>query len=228
MSSSAFGDLRARLDEVRTLSALDPARSGDVSQPSVSNAVNRAAIVLLTAHVEGYLEDLVTEALDRFVENAAPVERLPLLLRALHAEHHLKQIAPISDRNVRAPRIERMFAAEAPMWMTGAVAQARMIQARLVCAEMTNPGSREIGTFLELIGVRIGDYLVRIGANASLSQIDGLVHRRNQIAHGEANVTGAFGDVDTYLGIVSALAHHIDSAVAEIVQSICGLGAAPW
>jgi len=228
MSSSAFGDLRARLDEVRTLSALDPARSGDVSQPSVSNAVNRAAIVLLTAHVEGYLEDLVSEALDQFVANAAPVERLPLLLRALHAEHHLRQIEPMSDRNVRAPRIAKMFAAEAPMWTTGTLAQAHMIQARLVCAEMSNPGSREIAAFLELIGVRIEDYLAGIGASASLSQIDGLVHRRNQIAHGEANATGAFGDVDTYLGIVGALAHHIDSAVAGVVQTICGLGAEPW
>lgn len=228
MSSSAFGDLRARLEEVRTLSALDPARSGDVSRPTVSNALTRAAIVLLTAHVEGYLEDLVTEALDQLVAKAVPVERLPLLLRALHAEHHLKQLEPMSDRKARAPRIEKMFAAEAAMWTTGELAQAHMVKAKLVCAEMSNPGSREIAAFLELINVRIEDHLARVGSNASLSQIDGLVHRRNQIAHGEANSTSAFGDVDTYLGIVGTLANYIDNAVAQAVQEICRLSAAPW
>lgn len=228
MSSSAFADLRARLDEVRTLSGLDPARQGDVSRANVSNAVNRACIVLLSAHVEGYLEDLMTEVLEHLVTNAAPVQQLPLLLRALHSESHLKQLEPMSDRRVRAPRIEKMFVTESPLWAPGAVARTSMLRPKLVCAEMNNPGSSEIAAFLELIGVDIGASLDAAGAGSTLGKIDGLVHRRNQIAHGEANATGAFSDVDSYLAVVNDLAHHADKAAAESLQRICGLSALPW
>lgn len=84
MTSAALSDLGARLDEVRILAAQDPSRINPSAVSPLSGPVNRASLVLLTAHLEGFLEDLVTECLDNMVTNSPEVENLPLLLRAIH------------------------------------------------------------------------------------------------------------------------------------------------
>jgi len=190
--------------------------------------VNRACLVLLSAHLEGFLEDLVVEALDALVQNGARVERLPLLLRAIHAEEHLRAIEPMKDRNARAPRIGKLFSAESPMWVTGTIVQRQMVRQKTVCSEMENPGSREIRQFLALVGVDIAHFLESRGAMFALSRIDGLVGRRNAIAHGEASTSATFKDVDGYLSNVEELSQHIDAAVADTVKGICLAMTLPW
>jgi hypothetical protein len=228
MSSRSYGDLGTRLDEVRVLSGIDPLRQGDASQPSVSNAVNRGCLVLLSAHLEGYLEDLVLEAIDYLVQAGIPVDRLPLLLRALHVEDHLRQMEQMRDRNARAPRIERMFAREAPMWAAGGQLQQTMMRPTMVCAEMDNPGSTEIRQFLELLGVDLEEHLTQRGVSDLLRRINGLVFKRNGVAHGEVTASATHGDVDDYIVLVTDLCGNIDAAMAGSLRDICSLTALPW
>jgi hypothetical protein len=185
--------------------------------------------VLLSAHLEGFLEDLLLEALDLVVARGTQVERLPLILRALHAETHLAELSPMNDRNSRAPRIQRMFLQESALWSAGQVVQSTMIRQATVRAEMGNPGSKEIRQFLELVGVNIREYLNNAGGAAHLlGRVDGLIGLRNQVAHGEINVSATFQDVDAYLGIVYELCRHADGAVATSIQGMCALAALPW
>src|SRR4051812_38182788 len=103
MTSTAFADLRSRLDEVRLLSSTDPLRNDKRGDAQLSNAICKSCLVLLSAHLEGYIEDLATVALDEMVHNSLPVELVPLTLKALHAERHLIALEPMRDRNARAP-----------------------------------------------------------------------------------------------------------------------------
>jgi hypothetical protein len=232
MTSAARTDLKNGLDEVRLLTAQDPGRAESpqsaVSSASLSNALSRACIVLLSAHLEGYLEDIVTEAMDALASHGALVERLPLLLRTVHAEEHIFDLEPMNDRNSRAPRIQRMFQIEGPLWTTGNVLTRTMLRPNTVCGKMSNPGSREVKQFLDFIGVDIEKYADTRGATGVLSQINGLVGIRNAIAHGEATSNTTFMDIDNYLDIVEFLANYVDSAAAESVQTICQLTARPW
>jgi RiboL-PSP-HEPN len=228
MSSRSFLDLTDRLAEVRALAGLDPSRSADESQPKISNAVNRACILLLSAHLEGFLEDLVQDALDYIVSVASPVERLPLALRALHAEKHLREIEPIKDRNIRAPRIQKLFMDEAALWTVGSVVQAAMIKPAVVRAEMSNPGSAEIKSFLRYLDVDIEEFLKLNGEIHLLGRVNGLVLRRNQVAHGEVNATATPVDVDGYISVVADLCRHIEDAVAAAVRRLCQLSVPPW
>ena len=91
LMSKGLLDLSSRLDECPVTHIVDPSRVGDVTQPSRSNALTRDAFLLLSSHLKGYLEDLVTESLDLMVHHATLVEDLPLLLRAIHVEEHLKK-----------------------------------------------------------------------------------------------------------------------------------------
>jgi hypothetical protein len=226
--SAALLDLSTRLGEVRLLTSLDPSRAGDVTKPDESNALTRACILLLSAHLEGYLEDLVTEALDLLVHHATLVDDLPLLLRAIHVEEHLRRIEVMQDRNARAPRISAMLAAETPLWIAGNKLRAGMLRPKMVCSEMNNPGSREICQFLRFIGIDVEAYLTSVGNLPVLNQVNGLVGRRNAIAHGDASTTAAYSDIDQYLIVVGDLSRELDAAVAQQLQSICRLPTLPW
>lgn len=228
MSSDSLRHLGDRLREVATLSGMDPARSGDTSRPDASNALARACIVLLSAHLEGYLEDLLVEVLDKFVSSRTLVERLPILLRALHAEKHLTELEPMTDRNRRAPRIQRMFDSEGPIWIAGNPVTSKMVNAKLVCEQMNNPGSKEIAAFLNLVGVDIAAHFRLHGGAATLGRVNGLVALRNQIAHGEAAAGATHRDVDDYAKLVSDLCAQIDIAVGASVRNICGMSVLPW
>lgn len=228
MSSGALDDLDERLNEVRILTGTDPARTGDHSRPRLSGAISRASIVLLSAHLEGYLEDIAVEALDVLVDNEAPIEKLPLILRAIHAEDHLVEIEPMKDRNARAVRIERLFLGESSLWINGGTLKSTMLRHATVCKEMSNPGSREVKRFLELVGLDLAVFLKNRGSDRLLGRIDGLVGKRNAIAHGEASVTTTFTDVDEYIALVDELAAEIDVGVAQSLQIICGSPTRPW
>lgn len=227
--SDSLSDLQRRLDEVRLLTGQDPERVGRAPNRSLSNALSRSCLVLLSAHLEGYLEDVAVEAIDYLTSEAVAVERLPLLFRALHAEEHLRDLEPMKDRNARAPRIERLFAEESALWGVGMSLAPGMVRAVTVCAEMDNPGSKEIKRFLQLIGVDdIDDYLSVSGAPGLLGQVNGLVAKRNAIAHGELSALATYGDVDNYVTLVDDLARHVDRAIAFAVQSTCQTAITPW
>jgi hypothetical protein len=206
---------------------MDPLRSGYSDDVATGNAINRACVVLLCAHLEGFLEELVTEAIDSLVGRAM-VERLPLTLRALHAEEHLREIEPTRDRSKRAPKIERMFKEESFLWSSGQVLEAAMVRPKAVCAEMSNPSSREVRQFLELLGIDIEQYLTNIGQESLLGKINGLVALRNSIAHGEVTASATAADVDQYLNVVGELGRSIDEAVGLAVMRMCNMTSVRW
>lgn len=230
MTSGSFNDLGGRLDEIRCLTALDPDRSANraFKDARLSAALNRACLVLLSAHLEGFLEDLATEAIDYLVAGGALVERLPLLLRSLHAEEHIRRVEEVKDRKARASRIETLITSEASLWVNGNVLTAPMVRVKTICGEMSNPGSTEVRRFLELLGVDIRGHLDNAGKMSSLGRVDGLVGKRNAIAHGESTASATHVDIDVYVSAVTDLASEIDAAVAAAVRDACGTAALPW
>lgn len=227
MTSQSYGDLGDRLNEVNILTRLDPTRSGWIGGEATGNAINRACIVLLCAHLEGFIEDIVTEAMD-VMAGRAKVDDIPLIFRSLHAEDHIKDIEPIKDRNSRAPKIKRMFESESSWWVSGNVLQPAMIRASMICGEMSNPGSKEIRQFLQLVDVDIDKYLRDVGKFELLGLANGLVAKRNSIAHGEIGALPTHGDVDRYIAGVRDLGLCIDEALGLSMKAMCGLTSSPW
>jgi len=229
MTSAALTKMAARLDEVIVLSATDP-RINDPrsSNATLSGAVNRACVVLLSAHLEGYLEDVALEALDVFITEAICVDDLPLLLRAVHAEDHLGVLEQMKDRKARAPRIQDLLQSELGLWQPGNRLATPMLRASTLSKQMSNPGSREMRSFLELVGVDLKDWLQRTSDMPLLGDADGLVARRNAIAHGEVSASVTSADVSRYIISVETLSRSIDEAVAERLMQICSLHVRPW
>ena len=229
MTSQAFRVMEDRLEEVRILSRSDPIkRDVQSSELTLSRAVNRACVLLLSAHLEGYVEDVTVEALDCLLSLTACVDNLPLLLRSVHAEDHLLALEQVRDRNVRASQIRDLIASEMDLWSKGNRLRVGMLRSRAVCKQMNNPGSREIRKFLELLGIDIRGWLVQTQEQDLLGRTDSLVARRNAIAHGEVSASVTHLDVESFLQTIEALAQAIDAAMADAVMHICQSTSRPW
>lgn len=234
MSAEALVEFSDRLREISLLSALDPARGLAPGarltreEQLTSNALNRSSIVLLSAHLEGFLESLAAGVLDALVANAAEVHRLPLSLRAIHVDGPLKQVVEIADPNKRYPRIQALFASHSAIWDDSKVLEQSMINVGAIVDRMSNPQEKAIVAFLSYVGVDIRDHLNQVGKLPLLQRATSLVDLRNQIAHGGQVSSTTYSDLDDYLRDVSELCVEMGAAAAASVQAICKLNQLPW
>jgi len=75
MASRAYHNLFARLDDIEQLMAAHEAVGGtERGRRFGLVALNRASVLLLSAHLEGYLEELMAEALDTVHTGLSPSE----------------------------------------------------------------------------------------------------------------------------------------------------------
>ena len=226
MPSAALHSLTTvRLAEVRELVGLRPEEqtSGTAGQRA---AVNRAAVVLLCAHLEGFLEELIGELVDHLNSSTPRTENVPLLLRAAHVTSDIDAIAAMTDAGARAERIESLFQDHRDLWLAGTL----IFQLRVekLTAGMSNPGAREISRLFLLAGVEdvFSEVTLTDGSDPN-KRINELVRVRNSIAHGEdTKVTD--DQVDRYLDAVECLGRCLDSVIARHLQTITESATLPW
>jgi hypothetical protein len=193
------------------------------------NAVNRAVVVLLTAHVEGFVEDLAAEAIDHLHREGPPIQNVPQLLRALHCDVDVLEIARLSDRKARAGRLGKLFADRMALWQVGGTLQPGMLSTELLRSQMSNPGSREVARFAELLGVADLWESVEDPEHVSIRGVlNEMVGKRNAIAHGDTAAKSTSTDVDRYVTAIEYFARELDRLVAQAVARVCEASALPW
>ena len=190
-------------------------------------ALCRAAVVLLSSHMEGFFEDLVKDALQFHELNKTKISLLPLRLRLLQLRKALDLVDRGADerswQNVTLIR-ESLFSDESKFCAIGAI--------DLEChtAGFANPGSNEVKDLLYSVG--IPDIwtiiLARKPGNVVLrGSLDALVSRRNPIAHGDAGAKATVKDVIGYLKDMRRLVTEFDEVTSEQLSKISGLPD-PW
>jgi hypothetical protein len=224
-SGALLSLLTVRLAEVRELVNLRPADLPPaVAGPRV--AVNRAAVVLLCAHLEGFLEDVVGELVDQLNSSAPRVEDIPLRLRAAHVTGEIDAIAEMTDAASRAQRIERLFRDHGDLWLAETLIS--QLRVETITTGMSNPGASEINRLFLSVGLdNILDEVTLTDGSDPVRRVNEFVGVRNSIAHGEdTKVTD--DQVDRYVDAVECLGRDLDAVVARHVQSITGRRTLPW
>jgi hypothetical protein len=224
-SAALLSLLTVRLAEVRELVNLRPTDQPPAAAGS-RGAVNRAAVVLLCAHLEGFLEDLVGELIDQLNASAPRVADVPLRLRAAHVTGEIDAIAAMTDAASRAERIERLFRDHGDLWL----ADTLIFQLRVekITADMSNPGASDVNRLFLSVGIENAlDEVTLSDGGDPVKRVTEFVGVRNSIAHGEdTKVTD--DQVERYVDAVECLGRDLDSAVARHVQSITGSPTLPW
>lgn len=197
-----------------------------------TNAINRACVVLLCAHLEGYLEDLAVDIVDCLVRNGSRSTDVPLPLRMLHFESHasrlLAQQGQILQTNDTS-EVEAFFRDQASLWGGPWQPPTGVLDATLATAKMSNPTSAEIRRFLAKLGITDAFRPIMGSSHIASPQalrdrIDDLVRKRHAVAHGAANTADSLPtseDVDRYFGAVLRFAIRVEAEILRLLEPVC-------
>jgi hypothetical protein len=230
MPSAAMRRLETeRLPEVRALTQLDPTRTkGARGDPLRVNAVNRGAAVLLSAHLQGFLEDLVVEMIDTLNSSGRMKSEMPPTLMAVHLERHLADLTKPTELIDRLTRVERLFDQHGFYWDDCAI-EAGMLDAGAVTRLIGNPWPGVMKRVMRIFG---GEDPFN---DPSLSdprdverRLKELVGKRNDIAHGSGEPPVTYEQIDRYIDASKTVARVLDDQGARLLQQACGLSTRPW
>ncbi len=230
MPSTALNKLTGnRLGEVDILIGRrppGPEARRSLAERGEAAAVNRAGFVLLCAHLEGFLGDLVIDVVD-YVNSMAPhIGNVPEALLACHVEPEISVIAEITDRVRRADRIARLFTGFGAVWASGTLSGSPL-QADAVLKDAGNPKPKSVKKVMARVGIDdVFDRVSLPNVNVEL-RLNELVDGRNDVAHGLDRAIQD-EDVDRQRRFVKDFATELDDLVASRLQTMCQAPQRPW
>jgi RiboL-PSP-HEPN len=206
-------------------------------RPQVSTALLKGCVVLLSSHLERYVESLASEAID--VMNAiSPKNHLvPRALRMLHLEQPINSISnkwpsKNSDRFDQPQRMqERVEELRSLMvdchFFFGDDELCGKLDSDLLIGDFANPSPERIIKLFRYFGINNV-----VGKAISLDQkpdrgildkkVDELITKRHSIAHTGSVTDLTREDVVTYLRCSRRLVRGIDIVVGQTIEPICG------
>ena len=230
MPSAAFVEFESnRLGEVKALALLDPSRTkGADADVQRVNAVNRGSAVLLAAHLQGFLEDLVVEAIDWLNRSDLVKSEVPPKLMAAHVERHLGEVVSRTELVDRLSRVERLFDSHELYWTDCGVAPDKL-DAEAVTRHIGNPWPKVIKWAVVLLG---GDDPFDDPALNDPKELQRrlgeLVGKRNDIAHGSGAPPLTSTQIDQFMTAAKDIARAVDDQIGDLVQSVCRMKTRPW
>ncbi len=230
MPSVALTQLKDRLGDLDQLNrAHGMFTKGRKGRQWFTMPLNRAAIVLLCAHFEGFLEDIFEEYVQALCHSAANVDIIPPKLRVTQVESKLDEASEAGSRQERSERLREVFELASPLWEPGRAIQPGDLDATHVTEKFSNPGFDEIlwlFDFLEL-KKKVGAISWRAASKKSVRKnIDKMVKARNKIAHGVIDVGVRKADVTRYRKYVVGFAKAIDRILLNTFKK--EVGVRPW
>jgi hypothetical protein len=214
---AAFAENKADIDRLwqihEEVAGKGPGRKHDVE------VLNRAAVVMITACWESFVEDVALEAFDYLVANAPTADKIPGKVQSLATQDIVKEKDPA-----------KLWALADTGWR--AVLQAHRAGVKQTWVDSLNtPKTKQVESLFEsLLGIRslpASWHWKGISAEDAQKKLDGYITLRGQIAHRLKHNSTVYKNWSAdYLQHVERLVEKTDNAVAAHLKK--QLGAAPW
>ena len=224
--TEAYSDFVKGVEEVRTLVRLAKAESrakGPLENAPTARALCRAAVVLLSSRIEGYVEDLAEVIVCRIVEKDVPKRLLSPRLRYYCSKDVIDEIRDTKDPDKVAEKIVTMFRRDEDIWCDEDSFQEELPFERVV-AGFSTPRFREIRKFIARFGYRgYKDDLecqLRADFGPCINMVNNVVEQRNQIAHGNIGASSTPLDVTAMLDLVQVFCRTTDVVVGNWFRSV--------
>jgi|LGVF01.1.fsa_nt_gb hypothetical protein len=122
LTSKSREKFEERIQEIEVLQQVlsTPNLKEDENERKKSNSINRACLVLLCSHVEGYLEERLIEFLDTLKENTVNCKLIPPILKVKLCKQDLARLEN-KDINVLIERIPIFIENYREIWCSDAV-----------------------------------------------------------------------------------------------------------
>jgi hypothetical protein len=214
--STAYSDFSNGLKEVRVLrvAASKLERADPVGERQRIDALCRGSIVLLSAHLEGYVKSLGEVLLDRVHALALCRSKIPRDAFFYHlSKDFISSIKETKEPDAIAALVFGFIARDGSLWgklgpFPNAVDVVRFNKG------FSNPKFDKIVAYLGRFGYqtykRDMAALLRADFVMCTNAVDHLVDTRNKVAHGDASASKTPSEVEDLMGLVRKLARGTD------------------
>lgn len=228
---TAFNDFSSGIAEVRTLLSLctGEAKHEDVLGDARSNAICRAATVLLVSHFESFLKTTAEEFIDAIATGDVTSRAIPVGVKELHSIPRMEEILATNNTNQRVVLFGKIAEYNC-LWVADAKPPPRLLKSEILRRVVTNPGSQIIDTLYTLMGASTpvcdGDIDVELadqGAPAPVNirlMLRTVVECRNDIAHGDVTRIPTSEDVDRYIRQLEAFARRLEARATLLAENV--------
>lgn len=233
MPSDAFTQLNNRIKDLDQLIQAHGLIGGEArGRRWKLAALNRAALVLATAHLEGYLEDLFKETMEKLLNARVSATRVPDNVKVLGLRRLAGPIMRTSDRKKQTVALLRILKKAKKYGHPAKKISSRDIRGVDYEAELqrfSNPKPEFINDLFWYLG--IDDILSKIQWRRAPSRkiwryLKELVGKRNSIAHGTVGINVKKEEVRYCREFLIRFAQKIERVVGEHLRNVTGH--APW
>lgn len=224
--SPAYSALARRMEEIDEIVSM--ARSIE-RMPVIPrnmtrvNALCRGGIVLLCSHLEGYIEDLGTLAIDRIGKRQVPKNALSEGFRYHLSRDLVTGIFGTDNPNDRASRVLAFLKRDQHIWDSSHTFS-HPLPVNSIIGRFSTPNHARIGHFFN----RFGYTQFRVDLERTLksqfhpcrNMVDHIVDQRNKIAHGDYSTAGTPGELDEMCRLARLYCRTTDHIVGNWFKAV--------
>lgn len=221
----SYSNFLSRIAEVQALigiAKLESRKPLSQRNAAVINSAARASVVLLSSHIQGYVEELTDNILESIF-----IQKVPMNDFGNSFEFYLSQDITRVLRNSPNPdvfvrELKRMLRRDEDIWSDTPYFE-RAPNSEPFKGNFGNPTFKEIKRYLNRFGYQDYDANLRnyLGNNylAATNMVDAVVDLRTKIAHGETGIVPTPIDVSNMILLVKLFCRSSDDIVSNWFKS---------
>ena len=190
------------MDETNSMRSLAKSienKGATKSNLEVTNGLCRGGIVLLCSHIEGYIEDLVSLALNRLAINNVQKDTISRIFKFHLSRDLITDINSSNNPDTVVSKVEAFLSRDAHIWDSSRYFSPPLPVDSFV-GRFSTPTHDNISAFFRRFGYGTfhGDLAAQLKANfpTCTNMVDQVVHQRNRIAHGDVFAYGTPADLE--------------------------------
>ena len=192
-------------------------------------SLNRAGLVLCSAHLEGFVEDLFEEAGRAVLNSRINVSRVPVEMKLISVSSLAESVRRSPDRKDRERALREILRKAGQLAHPRRQIRKEDIDLKLAVSRFGNPSPREISRLFTHLG--IDNILGRatwqgMSERTVSTRIKRLVDDRNRIAHGTLGVRVRRDQIDYYRRFLARLGRRLDELVRMHIARVIRRN--PW
>jgi len=199
----------------------------ETSSAAQGNAVQRAAVVMLVSHFEGFLQGMAREFVDELNTGELQSRAIPARLRELHTIPKLESVVSSGDATQRRSLLKKIDRVVV-LWKDDAKPARGTLEPERLSRVVTNASADVVNELFDLMGekrpVCAGEVDVAEGEDLQAVHIEDflkdIVSCRNDIAHGDVTRKPTRADVERYIRVLRALADRLNRKMKQRVAEI--------
>lgn len=185
---------------------------------SRANALCRAGVVLLSSHIEGFVEELGEVALDHIAARNVSKAVLAPKLKYHLSRDLVDQIRKVTDPQAIVTGIDNLLSRDGHIW-SAVPNYSGPLAVQVFVGDFVNPTHERIRKFFGRFGYDQFERDVAGRLTASYgpckNMVDQVIEQRNRIAHGDTVTTGTPVDLKQMIQLIKLYCREVDCAVAD-------------